>query len=167
MELITYPLQDCKRDGFVLPEHADKGLSLFEQAQDYASHISAISREYVPLSRSSLPDRVLYALDNALCQGHPAANDHLVFQNLSQRKLTSGVRGDLHPAILKHCLVELSHPVACIYRKALESHTWPGQWHVEHQVMIPTWTKCVLSYYPPMDHIKRWGDVVWGYQEAG
>ena len=38
----------CSRpDGDVLPEHKDLGLSQQEQAEDYAHHISQISRDYV------------------------------------------------------------------------------------------------------------------------
>ena len=92
VEVLANPHLDCKKDRFVLPEHAEKGFTTFEQAEDYARHISAISREYVPLSRASLPSRVLHALDHALCQGLPAAEDFQVYENLSNRKLTSGVR---------------------------------------------------------------------------
>ena len=93
---IINPEEHQQRDVFVLPEHAEQGLTSFQQAQDYAAHISAISREYRPLSRATLPSRVLHALDNAVCSGHPSIEDHEVFKNLSERKLTSGVKGDLH-----------------------------------------------------------------------
>ena len=63
--------------------------------------------------------------------------DHEVYKNLTERKLTSGVKGDLHPQVVKACMIELVHPVACIYREAIRSHTWPKRWHLEHQIVIP------------------------------
>ena len=63
--------------------------------------------------------------------------DHEVFGILSQRKLTGGVEGDLDPRVVKACLVELTHPLACIYRSAVDNHEWPEVWKIEKQVMIP------------------------------
>ena len=48
-----------------------------------------------------------------------------IFKVLGERKVTGGVDGDLDPRIVKKCLVELVHPVACVYRDAVESHKWP------------------------------------------
>ena len=62
VETLINPERDTANEVFVLPEHKEKGFSTFEQAQDYAKHISAISREYTPLSWTSLPARVVYAL---------------------------------------------------------------------------------------------------------
>ena len=63
--------------------------------------------------------------------------DHEFFQLLSNRKVTGGVQGDLDPQVVKACLVELTPPLANIYRSAVESHKWPDQWKVEKQVIIP------------------------------
>ena len=48
------------RNAGVLPEHLNSGLTRAEQAEDYAKHISSISKEYVPLSRARLLDRVAH-----------------------------------------------------------------------------------------------------------
>ena len=136
MEELLDPDGCTSRDAEVLPEHREAGLTRQQQAEDYAAHISSISREYVPLSRARLPDRVAHALDNALCQGHPSLPEHEVFKVLSERKLTGGVEGDLDPRIVRDCLVELAYPVGCIYRTAVEQHHWPVQWKVEKQVML-------------------------------
>ena len=34
-------------------------------------------------------------------------------------------------------MTELAHPIACIYREAVASHTWPESWSMEHQCLIP------------------------------
>ena len=128
MEELLDPDGCTSKNGGVLPEHLAAGLTRQQQAEDYAEHISKISREYVPLSRARLPDRVAHALDNALCQGHPSLPEHEVFKILSERKLTGGVEGDLDPRVVKECLVELAHPVGCVYREAVEHHQWPSQW---------------------------------------
>ena len=94
------------------------GLTRQEQAEDYVQHISQISREYVPLTRAVLPDRVAHALDNGVCHGHPVLEDHDVFEILKGRKVTGGVEGDLDPRVVKACMVELVHLVACVYWKA-------------------------------------------------
>ena len=94
----------------MLPEHLSAGLSRQEQAEDFASHISLISREYVPLTRAKLPERLQYAFDNALCHGHPDLPDHAIYNILKERKVTTGVEGDLDPRVVKERLVELVHP---------------------------------------------------------
>ena len=50
MEALLDPDGCSERMGNVLPEHKERGLSPLEQAEDYALHISSISREYVPQS---------------------------------------------------------------------------------------------------------------------
>ena len=67
LEFVLDPDGCTRGETKILPEHRDLGLSRAQQAEDYAAHISAISREYVPLSRAKLPDRVQHALDHALC----------------------------------------------------------------------------------------------------
>ena len=90
MESLLDPDGCSDKMGGVLPEHKEKGLNSIEQAEDYAQHISSISREYIPLSAAVLPDRVQYALDNAVCCGHPHIDDAEVYKNLHERKLTGG-----------------------------------------------------------------------------
>ena len=80
---------------FTLPEHVTAGLSLEQQAEDFAIHISKISKEYVPLTRAVLPSRLAHALNHNCCAGHPLLEDHNVFSILSERKITGGVEGDL------------------------------------------------------------------------
>ena len=75
-------------------------------------------------------------MDHALCSGHPALADHEVHKILCDRKLTGGVEGDLDRVVMKECMVELSHPVACIYREAVNTHCWPMKWKQEKQIMI-------------------------------
>ena len=101
MEALLHPDGCSDKHSGILPEHREAGFSRAEQAQDYALHISKISRDYVPLTRAVLPDRVQFALDNVVCQGHPLLQEHEVFKLLSERKLTGGVQGDLDPRITK------------------------------------------------------------------
>ena len=136
MEQLLDPGGKSDRNQGVLPEHLDAGLSRQQQADDYAAHISKISRDYVPLARAVLPHRLVYALANDPCCGHPSLEDYEVFQLLSDRKLTGGVEGDLDPRVVRACLVELTHPIASVYRSALNSHEWPNIWKVEKQVVI-------------------------------
>ena len=63
MEELLDPDGCSDKNAGVLPEHREAGLNRHEQAQDYASHISKISRDYVPLSRAALPHRVQFSLD--------------------------------------------------------------------------------------------------------
>ena len=72
LEQLLDPNGNSNKRGGVLPEHLAAGLSRQQQAEDYAAHISRISRDYVPLTRAVLPDRVVHALSNAVCQGHPS-----------------------------------------------------------------------------------------------
>ena len=65
MEQLLDPDGCSNRNAGVLPEHLNAGLSRLEQAEDFAAHISSISREYVPLTCAQLPDRVTHALDHA------------------------------------------------------------------------------------------------------
>ena len=96
--------------------------TLLQVYEDFASHISKISREYVPLARAVLPERVAQALEHDVCHGQPQVEDHDVYAILRDRKVTSGVAGDLDPRIVKACVVELAHQVACVYREAVASH---------------------------------------------
>ena len=48
-----------------------------------------------------------------------------------------GVEGDLDRAVMRECMVELSHPVACVYREAVDTHCWPDKWKQEKQIVIP------------------------------
>ena len=121
---------------FELPEHVEAGLSPQQQAEDYALHVSRISRDYVPLTRATLPDRLSLALEQNECVGHPTLEDHTVYGLLRDRKVTGGVEGDLDPRVVKSCMLELTKPMACIYRCAVDSHTWPDSWKLEKQVMI-------------------------------
>ena len=68
---------------------------ILSSTHPYTLHISKISKEYIPLGVAQLPERVQFALDNALCCGHPHVDNTTVFKNLSERKLTGGVEGDL------------------------------------------------------------------------
>ena len=104
-----------------------QGLSRQEQADDYAGYISRISREYTPLTRAVLPERLSYALENAVCSGHPHVDELQTYKVLSERKLTGGVDGDLDPRITKDCMVELSFPMSCVYKESLDSHIWPAR----------------------------------------
>ena len=88
------------RHAGVLPEHRLAGLTRLQQAEDYAAHISRISREYVPLSRAVLPDRVEHTLSNGLCQGHPPLEEYEVYKILSERKLTGAWKAILIPELL-------------------------------------------------------------------
>ena len=101
MESLLDPEGCTDKSGGTLPEHLDKGLTRLEQAEDYAQHIGKISREYVPLSSAVLPERLQHALDNAVCSGHPSIDDCDVYKNLSERKLTGGVEGDLDPRVMR------------------------------------------------------------------
>ena len=100
------------RPVLVLPEHQAAGLTREQQAEDFAVHISAISREYIPMSQAILPDRVASALELEPCANHPPLDDHIVYEILRKRKLTGGVEGDLDPRVVKSCLVELVEPIA-------------------------------------------------------
>ena len=33
-------------------------------------------------------------------------------------------------------MAELAHPVSCVYKEAVETHTWPGKWKIEKQILI-------------------------------
>ena len=50
--------------------------------------------------------------------------------------VTGEVNGDFDHVVMKECMVELSHPVACIYRDAVNTHCWPTKWKLEKQIMI-------------------------------
>ena len=125
MEALLDPDGKSTKHGGVLPAHLAAGLSRTEQAEEYALHISKISRQYVPLVRAVLPDRVSHALEGDACCGHPDIEDHEVYGILKERKITGGVDGDLEPRVVKECLPELVHPIACVFREAVSAHTWP------------------------------------------
>ena len=118
-------MRNISKLGDHLGEHAEQGLTDIEQCEDVAKFISKISQEYEPLSDKNLPKRVTDGLADQPCSGHPVLDDHYVYEIMKNRKLTSGVSGDLHPKIMKECMVELSNPVGVILRDAVETHTWP------------------------------------------
>ena len=82
LEFLLDPDGCTRGETKILPEHLDLGLSHAQQTEDYASHISAISREYVPLAGTKLPDQVRHALDHALFSGHPGLADQKVHKIL-------------------------------------------------------------------------------------
>ena len=98
-------LGESQKSEIRLPEHIEKGLTDIEQCEDVAKFISKISQEYEPLSDSNLPKRVTDGLANQPCSGHPVLDDHHVYEIMKSRKLTSAVAGDLHPQIMKECMV--------------------------------------------------------------
>ena len=130
-------LSEAPKSEIRLPEHVEAGLTDLEQCEDVAAFISKISREYSPLSVENLPDRVVNGLVNCPCSGHPALEDYKIYEIMKNRKLTSGVEGDIHPDIMRDCMTELAHPVGVILRDAVETHTWPLCWKMEHQLVIP------------------------------
>ena len=104
--------------------------------EELAAHISCISRQYSPLDISKLPSPVSNCLASDPCSNHPCLEDFKIFQILDNRKITSGVKGDLHPKIVKGCSVELAHPVGVLFRDAVHHHQWTTIWKMEHQLMI-------------------------------
>ena len=118
-------LGEHDRSEISLPEHVDAGLSAQERCEDVANFFSQIRREYEPLSRHNMPDRVVSALDNCPCSNHPRLDDYQVYEVMKQRKVTASVKGDIHPTIIKECMTELAHPVGVLFRDAVETHTWP------------------------------------------
>ena len=136
LELLLDSEGKSAKDPLTLPEHSSAGLTPKQQAEDFAIHISKISREYTPIEKAILPRRLEYALTNDCCSGHPQLDDHLVYAMLVDRKITGGVSGDLDPRVVRSCLVELTHPIAEVYRIAVSDHKWPDSWKVEKQIMI-------------------------------
>ena len=108
---LSDPLGESDKTEIRLPEHVERGWSMEQQCNDIATFISKISREYQPLSLERLPQRVVDALESAACSNHPVLEDHQVYKIMMDRKLTSGVAGDLHPAVMKEFMIELTQPV--------------------------------------------------------
>ena len=131
------PAGDRPKPKLVLPAHTEAGLSSQQQVEEFAKHISTISREYQPLEMDRLPARVRNTLMLSPCSEYPSCDDHEVYECLKARKLTSGVEADFHPTVVKGCMPELAHPVAVVFRDAMSTHTWPEKWHEEKKIVIP------------------------------
>ena len=108
-------IEEC--DTFTLPAH--ENLSNLEAADKIAEHFSQISREFPPLNRDVLPDRVIEKIDNPEYESKvPEVSEYEVFERISKaNKPKSGVPGDLPKTLVSEFAPELSAPVAKIFQK--------------------------------------------------
>ena len=124
---------------FILPSHAEDGLSYQQSADRLAVYFSKISQEFQPISVKNLPPKVQLKIQNSESdRTKPVLEDWQVFDKLRKsKKPNSTVPGDLPVKIIKSLSPELAKPVACIYNKITQSGIYPRQWVVEYQLAIP------------------------------
>ena len=91
----------CSVKIYRLPENVEKQLTAIEENNQAAEYFTSINNEYPHLHVGNLPDRVQQSLKNAPCSGHPQLPDCKLYYDLLNRKITSGVDGDLPLAVQK------------------------------------------------------------------
>ena len=126
---------DLPTSTFSLPQHIEDNLTALESSNRICEYFSSISKEYVPLSTSLLPERVQLKLNSDPCS-HPHIADHTVYDALRKGKKTCSVPGDIPIKILEQFLPELTSPIAAIYREAIATHTWPESFKKEYHLPI-------------------------------
>ena len=121
---------------FTLPKH--DGMSDSEVAELISEHFSKISREFSPLNKRSLPQRVIKKLENPESESLiPQVFEHDVYKRICQAtKPKSGVPGDLPRKLVSEFGPELSVPVTKIFSSVLRSASqgtgkWPSTWKQE------------------------------------
>ena len=121
---------------FTLPEH--ENLMNAESAELIAEHFSKISREFPPLDRETLPDRVSQKINNPERESKvPELFEHEVYMRIKQaNKPKSGVPGDIPKKLVNEFRPELSVPVTKIFKSILKSAKqgtakWPASWRQE------------------------------------
>ena len=128
---------ECEESStFTLPGHVN--LTISEAADKIAEHFSKISREYPPLNRETLPDRVSQKIKNPESESEvPKIFEHDVYKRISQaNKPKSGVPGDLPRKLVSEFGPELALPISKIFNNIIKSAKqgtakWPASWKLE------------------------------------
>ena len=109
-----------------------------EVANNIAEHFSKVSREFPPLKRKSLPDRVYLKITNPESESCiPEILEHEVYKRIRQAtKPKSGVPGDLPKRLVSEFGPELSLPISKIFNSVMKSARqgtakWPTSWKQE------------------------------------
>ena len=125
---------DCTDDQtFTLPGH--QNLSDEECAEQIAEHFASISREFLPLNPSFLPDRVRARLEDGIKP--PIITEHDCYLRLkSSKKPKAVIPGDLPNTIVKEFTVELANPLSKLLNKITQTASWPAQFKVEYVTPI-------------------------------
>ena len=122
---------------FQLPSHA--GFTAEQSAECIAAHFAEISKEYTPLTLSSLTPRVRSYIADENSRTVPTfLSISAVKKRIIKAKKPQGiVPGDLPRKVLKHCIEEIAVPAQIIFNRILDSAQYPSKWKIEHQVPIP------------------------------
>ena len=126
---------------FTLPQH--ENISISEATELIAEHFSMISREFAPLNKEALPDRVIQKIENPENESViPQIFEHDVFKRISQaNKPKSGVPGDLPRKLVSEFGPEITVPITKIFSSVLKSASqgtakWPSSWKQEFGVPL-------------------------------
>ena len=120
---------------FTVLSHQDQNLSPEECTQKILKYFTDISKEYYPLDFSKLPVRVRVKLLEK--GGHaPYVEDYQVYNVIKAAKKTNDIPGDLPKKLLKEFAVELSSPMAKIFRAVLKTNKWPNEWAIEYGLAL-------------------------------
>ena len=126
---------------FTLPQH--ENISVSEATELIAEHFSMISREFAPLNKEALPDRVIQKIENPENESViPQIFEHDVFKRISQaNKPKSGVPGDLPRKLVSEFGPEITVPITKIFSSVLNSASqgtakWPSSWKQEFGVPL-------------------------------
>ena len=127
---------DCTDDlTFSLPAHQEANLSDEECAERIAEHFASISREYLPLNPSLLPERVRVRLADGT--NPPRISEYDCYVKLKAAKKPKAViPGDLPNTVVKEFTVELANPLCTLFNNIAQSASWPQQFKVEYVTPI-------------------------------
>ena len=121
---------------FTLPNHQNEDLTVEQSAERIAEHFASISREFEPLNKDSLPERVKLRLSSKSTP-RIITEFECYKKIVATKKPQSAVPGDLPSEILKEFAVELAKPTHNLLNKVVQSASWPKQWKVEFVTPIP------------------------------
>ena len=122
---------------FSLPDHVEKGLTAIQSADAIASHFSAISQEFQPISKEILPHKICAYLEDYTSVPPNLSEEKVYSRIVKAKKPNSKVPGDLEPRLVKIFPHLLAGPVTKIFNVILSSAVYPSSWKLEHQVPIP------------------------------
>ena len=113
-------------------------LSPTQAADKIAEHFSKVSREFPPLDKDILPERVRLKIANPESESRiPVIFEHEVYKRILQaNKPKSGVPGDLPKKLITEFGPELSLPIFKIFTNVIESAKqgtakWQASWKQE------------------------------------
>ena len=133
------PEDNIKKKTFILPTHADQGLTPLQCAEDYADYFATISQSIPALDES----KFFPALKMAIKEGRETSNkpvlqEYEVYGILQQlKKPGCTVPGDVPQKLMKEFCLDFAAPVTKIFNAITKTGEYPRQWIRVFASIIP------------------------------